>query len=119
MDMATNSEILKLLETIANGSGIQGIRSDIQGLKEDMGEVKTELKEIKDHGFSSEDSLRSRLVLAEKSIENIKLYELTPIKEKLSQRAKIKTTIEVKVIGAVVVLLLFWMIGKSFGIVVG
>ena len=121
--MATNADIVKLLEGIANGEGIQGIRSDIKILKEKVDNLSRDVKEIKDEGFHDDESLRSRLGVLERSVQNIKEYELSFIKdelqkirEKFDQKVRYRNTLATKVIGAVLVAVALYLLAQGFGI---
>ena len=118
--MATNAQLLSILEKIQNGEGIQGIRSDIKILKEKVVALSEDVKEIKDEGFHDDESLKSRLVLLEKSVENIKQYEIIPIKDKLTgyfdQKANNRNTLYIRVIGAVLGAIALYILAQVFGI---
>lgn len=120
--MASIKEVYSLLEKLANGEGIAGIKSNLDSLNEkytqlskDVEEIKKDYKEIKEHGFANEDSLRNRIAKLEVSVENIKKYEIDEIREILDKQANNRTKVILNVIGGVILLLA----GYVFSLIVG
>lgn len=122
--MATNKDIIAAIESLPkeflNGKGIEVVRADIRLLKEKVDILSEDVKGIKDAGFHDDESLKARLVLLEKSVENIKQYELVPIREKLEsyfeQKANNRNTLYIRVIGAVLVAVAVYILAEVFGI---
>lgn len=113
--MATNKEIIALLEKMANGDGIAGIKSEIESLNDKVQKIIDDLDEVKQHTFNNENSLRNRITTLERSVENIKQYELDRINDKLKVNQSNKNKIFIQSVVIVITLAVGYIASTLFG----
>ena len=113
--MATVKQVYELLEKMANGDGLVGIKNNLELLNDKFETISKDVEEIKQEGFHGQESLRTKLTLLKKSVDNIKTYEIAELKRKFETNSQNKNKIYLQVVGGFILL----VVGYVFSTLIG